>query len=321
MMLVRALVVMACLTAKAAAQTPAAPAAGSGGLAERGAPLDTGGFRYQRPLVEGPVGLAVLPLDPAVLSHSQGPQRQFADVRLVDANDVQIPYILEQRPSRLSQEIPVRKTVSTLGQFVRPGGVSRSFYTIMLPFENLPEPALMVETSEQLFVRTLELGAPRQPDRRHRHAWFDPLARTSWHHANMRTPATPLEIKFPQERGRELLLVVEEGDNQPLPITRLRLLLPAWQLRFIRPAGPLRLLYGRPDIAPPQYDVAMVSSAAMKGAAPEVSAAPEVPPAAPTQWVSPMAFWAGLSLAVVVLIGLIVRLIWSSLRRPSPPAP
>ena len=65
--------------------------------ASRGAPIDTGGFRYQRPIPEGPAQLVVLPLDAAALAHSQGPPRHFADVRIVDEQNLQVPYVLEPR--------------------------------------------------------------------------------------------------------------------------------------------------------------------------------------------------------------------------------
>ena len=50
-----------------AAQSPPAAA-----LTERGAQLDTSGFRYQRPISPGDPGLVVMPLDAAVLAHSSG---------------------------------------------------------------------------------------------------------------------------------------------------------------------------------------------------------------------------------------------------------
>ena len=119
-----------------------------------------------------------------------------------------------------------------------------------------------------------------------------------------------------------MLLIVEEGDNQPLPITAIRLLLPGWQLRFFRPAGPLRLLYGRADLSEPRYDVAMLTPSAMKGAALEIAALPEPvvsPPAAAL--LSPWVFWAGLSGAVALLLGLIVRLTSRAGRRSWRPPP
>ena len=123
---------------------------------------------------------------------------------------------------------------------------------------------MTLETSELIFLRSIELGAQRPPIAVIETDWFESMVRTSWHHASPRSTPPPIEIPFPRPVGRDLLLIVEEGDNQPLPISGTRLLLPGWQLRFFRPAGPLRLLYGRTDLSEPRYDVAMLTPSAMK---------------------------------------------------------
>jgi len=301
---------------------PTPPADGPANAVRPGPPLETSGFRFQRQLVEGPPGLVTLSLDPAALAHSQGPLRRFADIRIVDQNGAQVPYLLESRQARLTLEIPVTKTVPRVPDLAARGGGAHSFYLINLPYEDLPQPALTLETSELIFLRSLELGVQRSPDRRHKAGWFESLVRTSWQHANPRSAPPPLEITFPSQRGRELLLIVAEGDNQPLPITGARLLLPGWQLRFFRPPGSLRLVYGRADLAEPQYDVARLTPSAMSGPAREIAAMPEITVATKTVWLSPRTFWVGLSTAVVVLLGLIVRLISSGTgQRSSPPGP
>jgi hypothetical protein len=317
-----ALALIAGLTGAVAAQTaapvkPADPAAAS----VRGGPIETGDFGYQRRLPEGPAQLVALPLDAGVLAHSQGPLRNFADVRIVDEQNLQIPYVLEQRAARLTVEVPFRKVVPKVRELTRRGGIARTFYQITLPYENLPQPVLTLETSEQIFLRSIELGAQRPADRRHRSDWFESFGRTSWQHANPRSTPAPLEIPFSRSRGRDLLLIVEEGDNQPLPISGVRLLLPGWQLRFFRPASPIRLFYGRPDLTEPRYDLAMLAPSAMSGNAREITAVPEPVASQPVALVSPRVFWIGLSGAVLALLALIVRLLSRTGRRSSRPAP
>jgi hypothetical protein len=318
-----ALALLTCTAGAVAAQPAERPAEGAATApSARGAPIDAGSFRYQRGLPEGPAQLVVLALDAAALAHSQGPVRRFADVRVVDEQNLQVPYILEPRPARLIMELPFKRTVPRVRELASPDGINRSFYTITLPYENLPDPVLTLETSELVFLRSIELGVERPPNRRHRNIWFESMVRTSWHHASPRTSAPPMEMPFPRPPGREMLLIVEEGDNQPLPITGIRLLLPGWQLRFFRPAGPLRLLYGRPDLAEPRYDVAMLTPSAMNGAAREITALPEPVVSRPAAaLLSPRVFWAGLSAAVALLLGLIVRLLSGAGRRSSQPAP
>ena len=136
-----------------------------------------------------------------------------------------------------------------------------------------------------------------------------------WQHADAESAASPLELPIRPDATDELLLVVDEGDNRPLPVTAVRLLLPSWRLRFFRPAGPLRVLYGRPDLAAPQYDLALLAPAVMGAEVQDVAAAPETAAAPPPAFVSPLAFWIGLGCAVLVLLALIVRLVASGTAR------
>ena len=166
-----------------AEQTAPAPA-----VMAPGAPLDPSGFRYQRPLAPGDPGLVTLPLDAAVLAHSQGPSRSFADVRVVDANNAQIPYLLERRDERLSLDLELRSaTPQARALRDRPG--NRSFYAITLPFENLPGPVVALQTSGTVFRRLVQLGVERPPDRRRREAAFEPLTQAVWEHADATTRA------------------------------------------------------------------------------------------------------------------------------------
>jgi hypothetical protein len=298
------------------------PATAPPAAVQPGAPLDPTGFRYQRALPDGPPDLVVLPLDAAVLAHSHGPQRNFGDVRIADEHGAQIPYVLEPLAAPLTLDLPIAPTSPRVPQLAAPGGKARSFYAIDLPYEELPAPVLTLHTAESIFLRALELGVQRPADRRHKTEWFELLTRTVWQHTDPRAPAPPLEIPLSRRGGRELLLIVEEGDNRPLAMTGAQLLLPGWQLRFFRPAGPLRLLYGHSELTAPKYDIALLAPSAMSGPARSIAAAPEAPVSRPAALLSPRVFWIGLSAAVLVLAGLIVRLISSdTARRPSPPAP
>jgi hypothetical protein len=68
-----------------------------GAFPVQGAALDQQGFAYTREIPTGKVGLTAVPLDPAVLAHSNG----FEDLRIVDAQGQQIPYLLEKRDEPL----------------------------------------------------------------------------------------------------------------------------------------------------------------------------------------------------------------------------
>ena len=287
------------------------------GLPERGAQLDPAGFRYRRALPAGSGGLVSLQLDAAVLAHSTGPQGSFGDVRVIDEAGHQIPYLLEQRDEPLSLDLQIDKGTTDIPSLRDSANDNRSIYAIDLPYGNLPGPRLVLETSDRVFRRSLEIGVERAPDRRHRDKWLDVLAASVWQHADQATPAPPLDVTVSPGDGTRLLLIVEEGDNRALPITAARLLLPSWRLRFFRPAGPLQLVYGRANTVPPQYDLALLAPAVLGTEAREITAAAEVPSdSAPAMLLSRRQFWIGLSAAAVILLALLVRLISSGTTPP-----
>ena len=278
----------------------------------RGAVLDSAAFPYQRHIPAGEPGLVTLTLDAAVLAHSQGPFRTFADVRIVDENGAQVPYLLERRPDRLSLDLsltPAEPQSPELRE-QRPGR-QRSFHRVALPYENLPGVVIELQGAARVFRRPLRLGVERPPEERRRETTFETLAEVVWEHTDPSTVPPPLELAVPRERSRDLLLVVEEGDNEALPIRTARLRLPGWQLRFFRPAGALRLVYGRRDLVEPQYDIALLRAELSGQPAREVTAGAETPVEAPPPVVSPRLFWIGLAAAAAMLLLLLVRLLSS----------
>jgi hypothetical protein len=126
--------------------------------------------------------------------------------------------------------------------------------------------------------------------------------------------APALVFSLPESRRGDLFLLIEEGDNQPLPIEKASVLLPSFAVRLFRPANvPLRLVYGRDDIQAPQYDLQLLAPQVMGRIAEEVGAAPEQGGGSitggDTPMVTPAVFWASLALAVVALLVLVVRLV------------
>jgi len=289
---------------EATSASPAFPAAG--------AAIDTSRFRHTRDIAGTSGGLVALPLDAAVLSGSRGPASRFADVRIVDRTNHQIPYVVERRDEPLSIDVPIAaagdKQMSSLP---RAPGVNRSVYAIRFPYPGLPAGALVLETSARIFQRTVDLAVLRPPDRHRRDAWLDIVASGTWRHDDQQTPASALTLRVATVDTTELLLIVDEGDNAPLPLVAARLLLPSYRLRFFRPEGTeIRLAYGRDDLPPPRYDLALLAPQVMGAAAREMTAAPERGGREPTpSLVSPRAFWAFLATAVIALLVLIVRLV------------
>jgi hypothetical protein len=290
--------------------TAATPPSGPAPAINAGATLE-GEFRYSRPVAAAErAGLAALPLDAAVLSHSQGPLARFSDVRIADQSNKQIPYLLERRGEPLAIDLTLTPAPpSQIPPLPRASGGSRSVYRVPLPERGLPAGSLSVETSGRIFQRSVQAGIVRPPDRSRREASFDVLATTMWRHTDEQAATPALSLQIGPTDATELWLIVDEGDNAPLPLGRARLLLPLYRLRFFAPQGAgLRLLYGRDDLQPPRYDLSLLAPTLMGAPATEVSAGPESARPDGPAFISPRWFWALLGGAVVVLLALIVKL-------------
>ena len=288
----------------ASAQSGPAPAISAGAALE-------GEFRYSRTIAAADhPGLAALPLDAAVLGHSQGPTSRFADVRIADGADKQVPYLLERRGEPLAVDLTLASTASPQMPPLPPAnGGSRSVYRIALPERRLPAGSLSVETSARVFQRSVQVGVVRPADRNRREASFDVLTSTMWRHTDEQAVAPALTLQLGPMDATELWLVVDEGDNAPLPLSRARLLLPSYRLRFFAPqGGVLRLLYGREDLQPPRYDLSLLAPKLMGAPATEVTAGLESSRADAEPFISPRWFWVLLGAAVIVLLALIVKL-------------
>jgi hypothetical protein len=119
-------------------------------------------------------------------------------------------------------------------------------------------------------------------------------------------------MPLPSVDAAQVLMIVEEGDNTPLSISGARLLLPGYRMRLFREQGhPLRLAYGRTDLGPPSYDLALLAPRVFGVSAVEVAPGPEREGDAggAAAGFSPRLFWGILIGAVAVLVGLIVRLV------------
>jgi hypothetical protein len=205
--------------------------------APAGAPVDRGEFLYARSLGAIPAGVVSLALDAHVLLRS----RALLDVRIVDAKSNQVPYLAVplQTPTIVTLAVPPA---------TREG--KQSVYRLALPYESLPDGAeLELATSASVFERDVVLRRPLD-ESRGREA--EVIVRLSWKSApSLRTSLT---------NGRAIEVVVDEGDNAPLPIVAAKLRLPSFALRLVSPGTPLTLLYGNPSIAAPRYDLALISS-------------------------------------------------------------
>jgi hypothetical protein len=276
-----------------------------------GAPVDAGMFRFIREIPAGDAGLIAVRLDEAALAHSSGVSTRFGDVRVIDADGRQIPYLVERSSEPLSIALSLERLSSPPRSFTSPRR-SETVYRMSWPYERLPSPRLVLTTSARVFRRPIQVVVEREADRLRRDPWIETLATTAWVHADQDTPAPALVMSLPNVEARELLVIVEEGDNSPLPIAGARLLLPAYRMRLFREGGALlRLAYGRSDLTPPSYDLALLAPRVLGVSATEVLPAPErdAVAAGSAALISPRLFWAILAAAVIVLLVLIARLV------------
>jgi hypothetical protein len=275
-----------------AAQSPEAGRAG--------APLDVEKFRYVREIVQVEQGLVALTLDETVLAHSR-----LGDLRIVDAEGRQIPYLRERSPDPLIMELRGPALSEDDSDPRDPG--RRSRHRLDLFYGTLPPSRLIVDTSADVFERTVHVEGERS--RRGEPRWT--TAPVVWRDPLPDTPAPPLEVELPSHPGETVYLVVDEGDNSPLPISRPRLHLDTWSLRFFHPGGKLKLLYGRQGLGEPRYDLSLIAAQLAPAQALPVTLAPE-PPADRTNdpaRVPRGLFWGALVAAVAVLLLVLARLV------------
>ena len=283
------------------------------GLPTVGAAIDATKFKYRREVPSGEPGMVAVRLDEAALAHSRGIVSRFADVRLINEDGRQVPYLLERSSEPLSVDVMLER-LDPVPPSLRTGS-NETVYGIAWPHERLSSARLVLTTSTRVFRRRVSIATERRPDRLRRDAWVETLASAEWVNASQETAAPALTLPLPETEASRLLVVVDEGDNSVLPIASGRLLFPQYRLRFFRDGETMvRLAYGQPELSAPSYDLALLAPRLLGVSAMEVAAGAEpaeggAPPASP---LSPQVFWAVVVAAVVVLVFLIVRLLRTS---------
>ena len=277
-----------------------------------GAAIDSKAFRYTRSIPLGTPGLTTLPLDAAALAHGT-----LADVRIATADGHQVPFLVERLDEPFSVALPALERIKS-GR----DPASRSRYRVRLPYSGLPGSRLVIRTDARVFDRrvSLEMLPSAEEDIRARRGPIT-ISSTEWRHADPELPASALSVELPPLRVADLALVIDEGDNAPLPLREATLLLPAYRLRFFRDGQtPLTLLYGRPDLGPPQYDLALLAPRLLGAPAQDALPGMEQGVANVTGVTPTVVFWCALALAVVALLVLIARLLRPGGGAPQAPA-
>lgn len=229
---------------KAATVAPTQPAAATDTIATlRGASIaDQSAWRVTRSIPRTAAGLVVLLLDADVLARSS----ELDDVRIIDPQKRQVPYLVEQR----AEPLVVRVTPEKIESAPR-----TSVYRIAMPYDALPgNTKLVLKTSARVFERNVTL---RRAANERRGRTSSDIETKPWRAAD--PESLPPALTFDFVPAEPLEIVIAEGDNEPLPIASAELLLPAAALRFHHPGTPLFLLYGNPRASAPEYDLALLA--------------------------------------------------------------
>ena len=143
-------------------------------------------------------------------------------MRIAGSDGRQIPYLVENEDEPLSLDLPPLEKIqaphSGEGKKRNSTG-TRSYYRLRLPYQNLPPARLVFTTSAQIFRRNLDILIENNPFNERQEPWTESIAEATWVHADKETAAPAVTLRIPSLKTAEAMLVVEEGDNSPIPIT------------------------------------------------------------------------------------------------------
>jgi hypothetical protein len=169
----------------------------------------------------------------------------------------------------------------------------------------------VLTTSARVFDRDVVLRSVADD---HRNRRVSTLASATWRSADpdLLPPALTFDASLQNVRAVEV--VIDEGDNAPLPLASAQLLVPWHALRFQHPGTPLFLLYGNPRASAPRYDLALLAPRLFGESARELTLPANAPPPATeeTDGRDRKMFWLGIIIAATVLMAILVRLLLKS---------
>jgi hypothetical protein len=253
--------------------TPLAPMAF---LAARGAVADTSRWTIARALrIGGGDDIYTLTLAPADLAHLRP---DLGDIRLVDGERRQVPYVLEPRAAAARVGLSVEPAAP------RAGAPRTSAWRLTVPAtmpgaapqSAAPLAGLELTFADAFYTRPAVLLAP---DPRGPHGQRVLQQTTLRASRRVAGPPAPQVFALEDERTTTLALEVSDGDNAPLTLTGAEAVVWVPRVTFKAGAGDYRLLFGNPDAAPPTYDLAGLRQDVLAYSAIPIDAAAIQPPA------------------------------------------
>ncbi|MFT5684755.1 MAG: hypothetical protein ACI8RZ_005699 [Myxococcota bacterium] len=265
------------------------------GLAAPSTIIDLRDYSTMR-TVDG-IGLVRIPLDEGVLV---GAQQDLSDLRLVDGEGRQIPYLHERRA--------VDARWSGL-EVVREEDGSTTRLKVTLPEPEIPISSITLSTEATLFSRRVTAW-------RARGIALEPLRSYEWGGADR--PGT-LTLELSALIGETLVITIENDDDPPMPVTVSAVGWPRHELIAVLPDGGARLVYGNPGVDSPAYDLSLLSSDLRRRATgTAILGAEETLKPPPASMWDRLALGSGLGAVVLGLLWLTMRLVRAVEETPLP---
>lgn len=263
-----------------------------------GAAVDVRRFSHRQEITVGETdeGLSRLRLDLATRAAARA---DLADVRVVDGDGWQWPYLVERGPDRERVELTVRDPAR--------GDDGRSRHLLSLPVARATVDRLSVATEATFVDRAFEVRAI-----------LDDGAEVGIAAGRLeRRPGAdqePMTVTLTPTRATALVLVIDDGDDRPLDLTAAWAESDSVDLYVAAPPGRYALLAGDPDAEAPRYELARARDLALEvhaGAAVAGALGPNPDHVPPSRYRSALledvALWAVLALAILVLAFLTLR--------------
>ena len=254
----------------------------------RGAPIDLSAWKTVQTILLPPSA----PIAYLDLERARGP---IDDIRIVDGEGRQVPYIVEAEPRHL------RKSLRFVSQ--TSGGETRIALDGIAAEKSVE--ALEVEVSApEYFARDVQV-VERLFDARGA-SEVRSLGSARWTRTAGQPPPT-FRIPIETPRGAHVAIHIADGDNAPLAIANVSADLTRRRLDFVvAPGDELRLLSGSRTMTAPSYDLALVAERVLSSPAEPASlgdARSTFSPPAPT----PPWFWIFVFAAALILLVALAR--------------